>query len=825
MLTRLRRFPGSAYVVLGFIWFISNLGDRLWLALDKSIPSWDQANHLSYSLRYLTALQTPEFFSGDWWRSFWMLSPKYPPVTYLLSVPFQGAFGVGNDAALLSTLISSAIIIGCVYSLGQHLLSQEVGLWAAAILVMTPRIIHTRLLYLLDTPLLAFTLLSFTCLTFWKDQMKRRGQWGWAIAFGISLGFGLLTKQSILFYLFFPILGLTGWFLWRRQWKRLGQLAVSFLVSVPIWYPWYRTNWIYLFSTAQNSNAIPASIEGDPAVNTLAAWTYYGKDLPLALSWVWLIPPIVGILLACFNQFPHKLLVPRWQAARPGLLWLAFYVGTTYLVCSALYNKDSRYILPYLPGFAILLAFGLTRWCGRWQWVRWVTLSVAILVTVGNLFPIPGSDRITQWFSPDVLFRPAFVQPAPDDQVIESAIAATPNQQVNLGVIPNTDAVNPNTLNYFGAQQQFRAYGRELSSDAQKIQQDYRNFDWFLTKSGDNGKAQPSQLAIANQLATDSDFAVHQQWTLPDTSQLTLYHRRRPRVRVDPMVTAPALPQLVHIDLPAAAPLGVPIPVTYQWQGDRQQLTRGLVLLTWQNTADPSQHWFQDHAIGLGELMPVEQETPPGLQVTENTAMLPAADLTPGEYKLMAQWLDPITQVARPLSFKNSITIRLDNAYPPLPAPPVDYVSQLVTLAQNLRRGPEGLASIFAQVDRFNLYDPPHRYLIQADQSLTYRLSQSPDDPLSLTYAQVLARVLQENPQTAIAALQSLVKLDPGNPYSHAYLAFVYLYDWQGQKGAEALQPALALNPDSEEIQGLKAIAQIMQGQFWSAWQTARPLL
>ncbi|MEY2985425.1 MAG: hypothetical protein RLZZ568_2042 [Cyanobacteriota bacterium] len=824
MLKRLLSQRYATFLILGCLWLLSNLGDRLWLAWDQSVPAWDQANHLSYSLRYLQSLQSPDFLHGDWWRQFWMVSPKYPPVTYLISLPFQGVFGKGNDQALLSYWVTSAVLIGSIYALGQKLFNREVGLWAVVMMLLTPRIIHTRLSFLLDTPLLALVILSFTCLTFWKDEKERQKQWLWAIAFGISFGLGLLTKQSILFYLFFPLVGLAIWCLWRRQWLRIGQLLSGLLISMPIWFPWYRTNWIYLFSTAHNSNAGPASLEGDPAINTLAAWVYYWQDLPLALSWVWLVPPLVGLGLAILKRFPAKLQTPPWAEVKSGFCWLSYYVGGTYFICSALYNKDSRYILPYLPILAILLAYGLTRWCGRWVWVRWATLAIAILVTVGNVFPLPGSDQVVQKLSPDVLFRPQFAQPAPNDQVVARALEQTPFQQVNLGVIPNTNAINPNTLNYFGALQNFRAYGRELSGDDQKIQQDQQNFDWLLTKTGENGSAQPAQLALADRLPTTPSFIARQQWTLPDNSQLTLWQRRSPRVEVNASDAVNPLPQLTQLDLPAVAPPGHPIPITYQWTGAAEGLTQGILLLTWQTVEDSQPGWFHDHAIGLGELLLPSANLSPGLTVTERTAMLPSADLPPGEYRLNAQWLNPQTQTAQPLPIP-PVTIRLDPNQPPPPAPPLDYVSQLFHLSQNLRQGPQGLAPIFAQVDRLNLYDPRHDYLKQADASVTYRLSQNPINPLPLAYAQVLSRVLQENPQTAITALQHLIKLDPQNAYAHAYLAFVYLYDWQGRNGEQALQPALQLAPDSEEIQALQAIALVMQGRLIAAWQTARPLL
>jgi predicted Zn-dependent protease len=142
-----------------------------------------------------------------------------------------------------------------------------------------------------------------------------------------------------------------------------------------------------------------------------------------------------------------------------------------------------------------------------------------------------------------------------------------------------------------------------------------------------------------------------------------------------------------------------------------------------------------------------------------------------------------------------------------------------------LGQGLQGLDPIFAQVGRLNLYDPTQDYLRQADLSLSYRLSQNPPDPIPLTYGLVLARVLQQNPQSAIAALRSLVELEPENPYAHAYLAFVYLYDWQGRAGEAALAPALKLAPAVPEFQYLKAVVQLMQGNLWGVWQTLAPLL
>jgi 4-amino-4-deoxy-L-arabinose transferase-like glycosyltransferase len=822
-MTGQHRFNLPPYGVLFLIWLASNAGDRLWLALDQGVPAWDQSNHLSYSLLYGRALENPDFGNGDWWRQFWLLSPKYPPLTYLLAVPFQLWLGWGNDQALWTNGLYSAILIVCVYGLGKKLFTPSVGLWGATIMVLMPRLYHTRLQFLLDNPLLAFTILTFTCLTYWQDQKNIRQQWFWTGLLGLSLGLGLLTKQSILFYLFFPFSGIIFYLLWHRQWLRLGQLIISFFVSALVWFPWYRTNWLSLFSTAQNSNAIPASLEGDPPLHTWRAWLYYWHDLPLAVSWVWLLPPLVGLILLMLKRLPTQNLDLTWQEARPGLLWLGLYVGGTYFICSAIYNKDSRYILPYLPALALLLAYGLTRWRGRWLWVRQATLILACGVALTNLFPIPGTDNWSQILNPAVLFRPYLGPRVPNAEVFTTAIAAAPQQQINLGVIPNTASVNPNTLNYFGGLARGQGFGRELGSQPEIVAQDQANFNWLLTQTGENGFAQPAQLALAQNLPQNPAFKRLQIWDLAPSEQLSLWQRSPLPVEIFPQELAPTQLTLESINIAPQAPPGHPLAVTYVWSGSWQQLSQGILLITWKNVDRPSSQWLGDHAAGLGVLMP-PRGAQRGLKIIERTALLPPAQLAPGTYELQVDYLDPSTQKTEPVAIPpTQIIITPQTA--PAPAPPVDFVSQLRNLAPPLAQGLAGLEPIFREVGRLNIYDPTQDYLRQADLSLSYRLSQGVLNPIPLTYALVLARVLQQNPPQAIAALQSLVQLEPDNPYAHAYLAFVYLYDWQGHKGAQALAPALKLAPHQPEFQALAAIAALMQGNVWRAWQIAEPLL
>lgn len=319
--------------ILGLIWLASALCDRLWFALDNSVPAWDQADYLTGSLNYWQALQHPEWFSGEWWTNLWQLSSKIPPFTYIATAIIQHVFGRGTDQATLVLLLFHAILIGSVYGLGVQLFNRRVGLWAAGLTVLLPGLYRYRLEFLLDYPLTAVVTLSFFCLTVWRNQRLKpviakpppnhqslitkekkakrplvssflRGTKGgsiqsllWAIIFGLSLGLALMVKQTALFFLFIPIVWVIAGIIRRRDWAGLAQLIAGLLVSVLIFGPWYRINWLLILTSGKRATLDSAIAEGDPALNTLDAWLYYGKILPYLVSWVLLLVPIVGLIL------------------------------------------------------------------------------------------------------------------------------------------------------------------------------------------------------------------------------------------------------------------------------------------------------------------------------------------------------------------------------------------------------------------------------------------------------------------------------------------------------------------------------------------------
>jgi 4-amino-4-deoxy-L-arabinose transferase-like glycosyltransferase len=796
-------------VILGLIWLAGVLLDRFWFSLDHSVPDWDRADYLNGALNYYKALQTPAWLDGQWWRQLWLMSPKIPPLTYLLTVPFLHFFGLSQDAATLVMVVFTALLLGSVYSLGVILFDVSVGLWAALLCQLMPGLYVYRLQFLLDFPLAAIVSFSFCCLTLWyfsEEKTPPLVQWLRAIAWGFSLGIAFLLKQTALFFLFCPLAWALLQILKNRQWERLGQYLSGLLVAVAIFYPWYRTNWLLMLTSGKRATIDSALIEGDPSLTSLDAWTYYLKVLPYFLSWVLLIVPLVGFLLNRFYGGKKRIF-----AAKSAPIWLGVFLIGGYLFSSLNINKDARYILPLLPVLSLVLALGLLSWPGRYRFYpRWIVLGIGLLLMACNLFPLGGISSKMQ-------HHPYRGRDWPHREVIREILETSPYLQSTLGVLPSTKEINQHTLSFYGKSFPSSIIGRQVGVREKELEADRRSLDWFLLKSQDQGSIPKSQAKMSQGVEKDPDLPLQKSWTLPDGSNLLLYHRLKPGVDVGvfPLKRSPV--RLEKITLPATAPPNQPIPVTYQWTGNFAELQSGLVLLTWRQV-DGGGKWLQDQGIGMGRLdgdKLTEKEKGYTYQVTERTAMFPENAPT-GDYTLEATYLNRQTGETYPISTPK-ITLTLDTQAAPSIAPELDLVTQVRLAAKDLNLGIKGLEPIFKLTARINQYDATQDYVKQLDQSLSQRLKT--EKRLDWAYGVALAKILQQDVEGAIGALNRVIEIEPNNPYHYGYLAFVYLYDWRPSEAQNALKLAQEINPSIPELKLLEGVAAIMGGNLLKGWQ------
>ena len=814
-------------VILGSIWLGGVISDRLWFVLDNSVPSWDRADYLNGVLNYWEALQSPQWLNGEWWRSFWLLSNKIPPLNYILTAPLMN-LGISEDSATLIMLFYSAVLLISVYGLGVILFDVTTGLWAAGLCQILPGLYHYRLEFILDYPLTTAVTFSYWLLTvYFFYRRKNLTSWILGILWGASFGLAILMKQTALFFLFLPLVWIAANFIRQRQWLRSIQLVISLLVGIAIAFPWYRTNWLLILTSGKRATVDSAIAEGDPALTTIDAWTYYGKILPYLLSLPLLLIPLLGFLIYVLRKYlaQYSSSRSRIYADKQTWLWLGVFLVGGYFLSSLNINKDARYILPLLPVLSLVLAVGLLSWRSRWRdYILGITASLGIVLMLLNIFPLAGS-AIASKLSPRTQRHPYMGKPYPHPEVIAEITDTSPYLRTVLGVLPSTPEINQHNFSFYGKQNKGKqnkalVSGRQVGVREAEILADSRSLNWFVTKTGDQGSIPESQPAMVNLIEQGEDFKLHKSWELPDNSQLKLYHRHNPLVEVSPSApsSSPA-PLSLSIILPTSSPPGVPIPITYQWTGDRQTLQSGIVLLTWRSRNNPNDFWIHDRGIGMGAIIPAEDNST--LQVTERTAMLPPADIPLGKYYLEATYLNRDTNQTQTIDLQ-PISIVIDSQAAATPAPELDLVSQLRHTAPKMAENIQGLEPIFAQTARINQYDARQDYLKQAELALSYRLQNtkvSRQQQIDWLYAIALSKVLQQDVNGAIASFRQITNLDPQNPYGYAYLAFVHLYDWQPKPAEVALNTASKIEPNIPEVKTLSGAAAAMQGRLIKAWQ------
>ncbi|WP_414619349.1 phospholipid carrier-dependent glycosyltransferase [Calothrix sp. CCY 0018] len=824
-------------LILTTIWLLGAICDRVWFFWDKSVPSWDQADYLTGSLNYLQALQNPDLLNGEWWQNLWLLSSKIPPFTYIVTAFVQHIYGKGYDQSTLVMVGFSAVLILSVYGLGKILFSDTVGLWAAALCQVMPGLYRYRLEFLLDYPLAAVVTLSFFCLTLWfftnfplpsspslplspsPPPLSR------AIFFGLSFGLALMVKQTALFFLIIPIIWVVITSIRKGLWGRLLQLIGALGLSTLIFGWWYRANWLLILTSGKRATVDSAIAEGEAPLNSLDAWTFYWHQLPSQISLPLLLVPIFALLLY-WGKAKEKRRGREGLELSIALKWLAIFLIGAYLLSSLNPNKDYRYVLPYLPVLSVFLAYGLTRFqSNAGKRIRWGTFGLAIVLMLLNLFPIGGIPGywITQALSSKVQHYPYLGTKLPHSQVINQIIKTEPYLYSTLGVLPSTPQINQHNLNYYGALQNFQVYGRQVGIQKSFVEKDARSMSWFLTKSKKQGSVPKAQKQITKIVEQSGDFQLNKTWNLPDGSLLKLYHQEKPPVVVEVRGGRGGRNKnnisLEKVEVPEVAPSGIPVPVTYIWEGNWEELSNGLVLITWKNNNNPK--FIHDHAIALGKLYPYSIKPVGKFQVTERMAMLPPADIKNGNYTLEATYLNRLTQETYPIKLPK-VTLQIDSQATPTPAPELDLPTQLRSLAANLPQGIKAFNKVFEEIGRINQYDPNQDYLVQTRKTLEYRFGQEKN--LNYAYSIALTNILQQKTESAIASLKTVTQLDANNPYAWAYLAFVQLYDFQGAAAEKSLQPALAKLPDVTEIQYLSGIAALQQGKLIKVWQVVNQL-
>jgi 4-amino-4-deoxy-L-arabinose transferase-like glycosyltransferase len=533
----------AGYTLVALFWLAQVVANSWWLKVDTRPPMYDTAGHAINALRLA---ETPFVMHPSTALNLVLETKPYPPFVYLVSSPFARLLGPTVDAFLGSHAVFMAILLFATYALGRRLDRPRTGVAAAFLVGMYPILYGLSRHYLLDIPLVAMVTLAL-CFLLYSDDFRRLGP---SVLLGVSLGLGMLTKWTFGLFVSAPLVVSVQAMLLRTSPRRLRNACLAVGLGGLIAGPWYLYHLEYLRSFVRIGGLNAAALEGDPAVRSLEAWTYYAD----ALVNHHLFVPFAALFVVGLVLF-----LARCGLTRPVLVLLAWVI-VPYVVLSNFVNKDIRYMLPCLPALSLITALGLGQIrSAKIARVLWAAVAAYALVQFAGLtFGI--SHRLHTRFVPprvsldlgavDLTLYQEVVHiaspPRTEDWPIQAILADIlqdsaehlhTGEDIALLVVPNRP--------FFEAQG-FRFYAMadrlpiQVSSITGVVAKDaggqLETADYVVTKTGDLGPAWSLQDAVAVTQALQSPgnnlsrrFVQFGEYPLPDGSIAQLYRHDRAR--------------------------------------------------------------------------------------------------------------------------------------------------------------------------------------------------------------------------------------------------------------------------------------------------------
>jgi 4-amino-4-deoxy-L-arabinose transferase-like glycosyltransferase len=500
-------------------------------------PGWDQSVHLKDSLVSERLLLHPEWITPEAIRAILRGSEDYPLMTpsgyYPPLVPAATGLlyltaGRSYETAMATNLIFVGLLLWGVWGLGNHFAGRPAGIVAALLVLCAPGIRLSAAEYMLDLPLTCMVMLAaWACVL--TDGFSRRNR---SIFFGALCGFGMLTKWSFFLFLIAPTVmilleglrqaraGQTprGARLANLGWAVLGASLVAAPYYAPILPVLVKKTWVH---------------SGGAADGFTSPWT-----LESALFHLWALPrKLLGWPLTLAVAGGTFAAIKTRGDARRGVDFLLIWAASLYAIFSfAIVNKQSRYLLPWLPVLLLVTSLGLLDlWRRRREGVlrpagAFCIVLLAALGLRGSWYVPPSGD-----------WKLSSLAGALEQDL---ASGRTPRGRAwKLGVIPDVREVNGPSLGYYVSRQDLpvtvvQLVNRMKSHVSMEVGLDpfgrgdfyetFDDFDYLVTKTGNN--AIPPWEEVVPQMMSyfekrRDEFTEVTSFQVPDGSRVALYRR------------------------------------------------------------------------------------------------------------------------------------------------------------------------------------------------------------------------------------------------------------------------------------------------------------
>ncbi len=603
--TRARQLDGP--IVVTALVLLHGTVNWLWLRANTVTYGWDRMDHLVSSLAYNDVLRTlslRSLFEALAWSNY------YPPLVHLVAVAAYKLFGVSEDVAAMTNLVYLTLLLSSVWYLGWRFEGQRVALLATLMAATFPMFYAmSRYLYI-DFALAGFVAASIAALVA-TDEFRRRRM---SLLFGALLGLGFWVKWTMAAFLAGPLLVV----LWRSgvvaqlirrpallrpAWRRLTvALIVGSLLAFGVLWParevvaqqllglWLLPLFALLVAGTVYGLLAPSR---DPARNALSAgavaalviglWyltnieflvgfyvNAYGK--PSGRRWAYQdyleyvvteqLGPLYTVLFvmlavrALYRWWREGASAQRLRSLDTLRLVLLTWVVVPFLVFGTRVSTvHSRYLMPFLPPFALWMAVELS----RLKPPRWRAFSIALVMMLAwGQFLIISFDRFDPWRGRFLVSLPGVGQvnllahgfniqyptvgrtdpnfAIADDvlDVLEAKRQAAGRKVITLGLLVNTYQLHEKHFLYQIYVKYPRVHLRELARNwtGRPAYPQLFEMDFVLVSDRHTYRTSEESQAVVERILNNSDdlfnraFRPVKQWVLPNGERIVLYERR-----------------------------------------------------------------------------------------------------------------------------------------------------------------------------------------------------------------------------------------------------------------------------------------------------------
>lgn len=353
----------NAIIILPSILLFQLINNYIWLKLDKTYLLFDSHWHFLLSLKVFDVIKSfpipllPDVFNNFTYHRW------HGMLVSFITAPFYFIFGVSQDIGIiLSNTIFLSILIVSTYGIGKKIFNKQTGMLAAFLVSMYPLIFNQLRVYMLDVPLTAVVALSVYLLLLTDNFTKGF----YSLLFGISVGLGMLTKFNFAGFIIGPLcLVLSRTFFLKQRSKKCKStqnrniftvLLIAILIS-SMFYALklgdvlnrvYESSWMYCVQYYSEYSLLPL----------LQRWLVTGIDFLY-----WCMQELINnsMSLTFFFVFLWGIYTLfRIKLENKKMLYLWIFLPLFFLAFLFHRPNIDRYIMPILPGVAIVSGIGIS---------------------------------------------------------------------------------------------------------------------------------------------------------------------------------------------------------------------------------------------------------------------------------------------------------------------------------------------------------------------------------------------------------------------------------------------------------------------------------